>query len=167
MYKRQEYNKYKVLILKDKAPVTLTDHQTIEYALETMQRTESQDRGYMTFLAGRPAFEKAAEYFESRNRNESQSLFDFYLDINAVQTKQCVMPYYLSLLKKYPACEDLRPIVNKLSASSERMNIARNQLFSEESIDVAKCVEVLLDGQLVWAECLDCLARLQALDKLV
>lgn len=64
----KEYNKYKTLILGERVPVTLTDHQAIEYALETMERTESQDHGYMSFLAGRSAFEKSVAYLASEKR---------------------------------------------------------------------------------------------------
>ena len=164
----KEYNKYKALILGERVPVTLTDHQAIEYALETMERTESQDHGYMSFLAGRSAFEKSVAYLTSEKRDGSQPLFDFYVDINTIQTKKCVLPYYVLLVDKYPDCKDLRSIVDILRSGFERMEAARNQLFSEEQIGretQIKCADSLLEGQQMWTDCLKQLVRLQGLDK--
>jgi hypothetical protein len=137
----QKYNKYKALIIGEKNNTSLSDKQMIQYGLDTIKREVSQDSAYITFTAGDKAYMEWLDYVKLKQQGETafyeiyrnkQSegiapgymnlpLFEFYLDINSLHTKQCVAEYYKELSKKYSSIAEVKIITQEMLDAIEEM----------------------------------------------
>lgn len=113
----------------------------IQYGLDTMKREVSQDSAYITYTAGDKAYMEWLDYVKLKQQGETafneiyrnkQSegiapgymnlpLFEFYLDINALHTKQCVAEYYKELSKKYSSIAEVKIITQEIIDATEEM----------------------------------------------
>lgn len=94
-------NKYKLLVIGDKNERTLSDRETIEYALRVLDRTESVDKDYATYIAGDNAYKKWLEACDTSistmKINAGDTFFSFYLLTNSLYAQKCTIPYYRNL----------------------------------------------------------------------
>lgn len=123
-------NKYKILVIGDKNGSTLSDRDTLEYALQVLERTESVDRDFDTYIAGDSAYRKWLEDSDTTEKtikiNSYDTFFSIFLLMNSLYAQQCTIPYYKKLAQTRGT--EIHDIVIQLDLAINEIEEERNKL---------------------------------------
>jgi hypothetical protein len=126
---------FRALIVGDRVPATVTDRDTIEYALRVLDKNTADDKEFFLaheLIAGDSALRAWLEACDTTEHTIEQftkpDLYTHALDRNTIYAQNCVLPYY----KKLGAASDRRvnEIVTQITIALGRITNERRALGS-------------------------------------
>ncbi|MDR1630672.1 MAG: hypothetical protein LBS36_10750 [Oscillospiraceae bacterium] len=126
-------NSFRILVIGDKVKPTVSDCDTIQYALNVLNKNEADDKEFFLtreFIAGDAAFGawlEACDNTENTARLFAQTdMYSYALYMNTIYAQSCILPYY----KKLGARNNRRvnDIAIQIDIALSRMTNERKQL---------------------------------------
>lgn len=101
---------FRALVIGNKKEQTVTDRDTIEYALKVLDKTEADDKEFFLtheYIAGDAALrawldscdndENTVSFFKPVTSFADDGMFRYFLEVNSMYTQKSILPYFKKL----------------------------------------------------------------------